>query len=160
MKRQTIIGTISGILAGSTVSYLFTTYMNKISIKEKNNKINKFRGYYEILNRWLLIKQDGKTLEQYFLDNGYKNIAIYGMGELGNRLYDELKNSTVKVVYAMDTNYSVGYSDLDIKHLEDELPETDVIVITAIFAVDEITKKLERVVNCDIISLENAVYNI
>lgn len=160
MKKYTVIGIILGILTGSIGSGILTTHLNNISIKEKNSKINKYRGYYEILNRWLILKQEGKSLEKYFLDNDYKSIAIYGMGELGNRLYDELKSSNVEVKYAMDANYSGKYSELEIKALEDDLPQVDIIVVTAIFAFDDIENNLKRVTSSDIISLENAVYGI
>lgn len=159
MKKHIFIGTILGILIGSIGSGLLITHLNNISIKEKNSKINKYRSYYEILNRWLILKQEGKSLEKYLLDNGYKNIAIYGMGELGNRLYDELKSSSVKVKYAMDTNYSGKYAELDIKDLEDDLPEVDIIIVTATFAFDEISGKLGKAVDCLIVPLEDVVYN-
>lgn len=160
MKKITVIGTLLGILTGSIGSGILTTYLNNTSIKEKNEKINKFRSYYEILNRWLILKQEEKSLQKYFLYNGYKNIAIYGMGELGNRLYDELKNSDVKVKYAMDTNYSGEYAELDIKGFEDDLPKVDIIVVTAIFAYDEIENKLRNVVDYKVISLEDVVYDM
>lgn len=160
MKKHTVIGSIMGIITGSIGGMILTTHLNNISIKEKNSKINKYRSYYEILNQWLILKQEGKSLEKYFLDNEYKNIAIYGMGELGNRLYDELKDSNIKVKYAMDSNYSGQYTELDIKELEDDLPEVDIIVVTAIFAFDEIENNLKSVTDCNIISLENAVYGI
>ena len=43
---------------------------------------------FKILNKWLNLNHDGKSLQKYFDDNYIKTVAIYGMGELGKRLYD------------------------------------------------------------------------
>lgn len=58
-------------------------------------------GFY-IFNQWLYLRQKGKQLYLFFEDNQIENIAIYGMGALGERLYDELKDSSISVRYAID----------------------------------------------------------
>ena len=44
-------------------------------------------GFY-ILNQWLDLSQRGRKLTPFFDDNLIKNIAIYGKGALGERLYN------------------------------------------------------------------------
>ena len=128
--------------------------------KVEDTRVDKFKSYYNMLNQWLLLKQEGKSLVKYFEDKGYKSIAIYGMGEIGNRLYDELKKSNIEVKYAIDKNATNTYSDIKVCELEDDLAPVDVIIVTAIFAFDEIEKKLTEVVNYPIISLEDIIYEI
>ena len=112
-----------------------------------------------MLNQWLLLKQEGKSLEKYFAENGYKTIAIYGMGEMGNRLYDELKNSSVvEIKYAIDKNAAGTYSELEVFDPDDEMTEVDAVIVTAIFAFDEIEDELSEKIQCPIISLEDVVY--
>lgn len=154
--KKTVIPVIIGGLAGSIASMLF---MNK-KIEDKNKKVDKFKSYYNMLNQWLLLKQEGKTLEEYFVNNGYKNIAIYGMGEMGNRLYDELKDSNITVKYAVDENAAEIYPGIEVFGKEEEYPDVDVIIVTAIFAFDSIEKELQKKIKFPVIALDNVIYGI
>ena len=113
-----------------------------------------------MLNQWLILKQEGKSLIEYFNKNGYKSVAIYGMGEMGNRLYDELKDSEIELKYAIDKNAAGTYSELNVIGKDDDFPEVDVLVVTATFAFDEIEDELSGKVDWPIVSLEDVVYEI
>lgn len=147
---STLIGAVAGAAAVGKVQGK--------TINQKAEKVDKFKGYYNMLNQWLAIKQEGKSLEKYFTDNGYKTIAIYGMGEMGNRLYDELKGTSVTVKYAVDKNAASTYSELDVIDPEDDYEEVDAIVVSAIFAFDEIEEMLSDKVDFPVVSLEDVVY--
>lgn len=147
---STLIGAVAGAAAVGKVQGK--------TINQKAEKVDKFKGYYNMLNQWLVIKQEGKSLEKYFTDNGYKTIAIYGMGEMGNRLYDELKGTSVTVKYAVDKNAASTYSELDVIDPEDDYEEVDAIVVSAIFAFDEIEEMLSDKVDFQVVSLEDVVY--
>lgn len=147
---STLIGAVAGAAAVEKV--------RGKTINQKTEKVDKFKGYYNMLNQWLVIKQEGKSLEKYFTDNGYKTIAIYGMGEMGNRLYDELKGTSVTVKYAVDKNAASTYSELDVIDPEDDYEEVDAIVVSAIFAFDEIEEMLSDKVDFPVVSLEDVVY--
>jgi len=151
-----IISLLAGAAAGAAVS----TNISGKTIKEKTEKVDKFKSYYNMLNQWLLLKQQGKSLTKYFEDKGYKSIAIYGMGEMGNRLYDELLGTDIVVKYAIDKNAANTYSELTVCELEDELETVDAIIVTAIFAFEEIEASVNGVVNYPVISLEDVVYGI
>lgn len=128
---------------------------------DKTDKVNKFKGYYQILSRWLALKQEGKQLEQYFVNNDYKTIAIYGMGEMGNRLYEELKDSVkVEIKYAIDKNMKNICSRLSILDLKSDMPKVDVIIVTATFAFYEIERELSKKINYPIVSLEEILLEI
>jgi ketol-acid reductoisomerase len=106
------------------------------------------------------LHNEGKKLEGYFTDKGYQTIAIYGMGELGNRLYEELKDSNVKIKYAIDKNSDSTYSELDVISIEDEMEAVDAVVVTAFFAFDEIKEELEQSIEYPIISIEDVIYEL
>ncbi len=157
MKKGSVA--VLSALLGAAAGAAGSSYFGQKTIDQKTEKVDKFKGYYNMLNQWLLLKQEGKSLEKYFTENGYKTIAIYGMGEMGNRLYDELKNSSVvEIKYAIDKNAAGTYSELDVIDVDDEMDEVDVIVVSAIFAFDEIEEELSAKTDCPIISLEDVVY--
>ena len=156
MKKGTVavLSTMIGAIAGAVGS----GYLGTKEIEKKTEKVDKFKSYYNMLDQWLILKQEGKNLENYFIDNNYQTIAIYGMGEMGNRLYEELKNSTIKVMYAIDKEAASAYADIDVFEPNDDLAPVDVIVVSAIFAFDEINETLSEIVDYPIISLEDVVY--
>ena len=149
---------ILGLLTGTVAGGLAAGWLNNKFTEDGIEKIDKFKGYYNVLNQWLHIKQEGKSLEDYFTNNNYHTIAIYGMGEMGKRLYDELKNSNVQIRYAIDKKGAC--SELNVCTLEDELEPVDVIVVTATFAYSEIEKELKEKVDYLVVSLEDIVYEV
>ncbi|MDE5779182.1 MAG: hypothetical protein K2I10_11840 [Lachnospiraceae bacterium] len=150
---MTILGIVGGALLGGA--------LRKRDAQGQNEKIEKFKEYYNLLNQWLMIKQQGKNLEDYFRNHAYYKIAIYGMGELGNRLYDELKNTQVRVVYAIDQSANQICVDLPICMKDDlDKPEVDAIIVSAVFAFDEIRESLAENYDVPIISLDDVIYEI
>ena len=152
-----IVGAMAGIATGVALS---KTVFRK-GVNEKVEKIEKFKGYYGLLNQWLYLKQTGSSLTDYFLKNDYNKIAIYGLGDLGSRLIDELKNSNIEILYGIDKNTDDISSELEIYSLEqiDDIEEmVDVVVVTAVFAFDEIEEELCDKFDCDIVSLEDVVF--
>lgn len=156
-------GTVAVLSAvmGAAAGAVGANYFGQKEIAKNKGKVDKFKGYYNLLNQWLLLKQEGKSLEKYFIDNGYKTVAIYGMGEMGNRLYDELKNSTeVEIKYAVDKNAESTYAEIDVVDKDGEFEDVDVIVVTATFAFDEILEELNNKVDFPVVSLEDVVFEI
>lgn len=149
-----IIGAGVGTIAGA----FGVICMKNRSETKLLGKVEKFKGYYYLLNQWLILKQEGKSLEQYFVDNGYKTVAVYGMGEMGNRLCEELKESRkVKIEYVIDRNTDT-YSEVRMFGMGEKLPVVDVIVVTATFAFDEIREELAEKLDVPVISLNDVVY--
>ena len=147
MRKKVFISTILGAVLG----LLGKTVLDSKILKINDNKINKFKKYYILLDQWLSMKQTGTDILTYFKENRYEKVAIYGMGELGNRLYDELKDTEIDVIYGIDKNSKSLYSDLKVYSLDDDFEPADVIVVTAIFAYSEIKKELSKKTNITVI---------
>ena len=79
------------------------------------------------------------------------------MKELGERLFDELRDSEVEVKYIIDKKADTMYADVDIITPEEPMEEVDAIVVTAIHYMDEIEEMLEQKVDYPIISLQEIV---
>lgn len=119
----------------------------------------RFEIGFQILSQWLYLKQNGKTLILFFEDNFIGSIAIYGMGVLGERFYQELKDSEIKIDYAIDR-----FADLKNKPWltcygldEEHLPDTDAIVVTPVQDYWAIVELLERKTDVPILSLQDIV---
>lgn len=158
MKKITIAGvmTLLGALAGASA----VGAGQKPKMIKKEDHIQKMTEFYQLLIEWLRIKQEGKSLSLFFVKNGYKSVAIYGMKELGERLYDELKDSEIEVKYVIDKNPDSVHADAKVVAPENTLEPVDAIVVTAIHYFDEIEEKLSDKMECPIISLEDILYEV
>lgn len=138
------------------------------------SQINKYKrkagSYYELsrkhlemfhtMNQWVRIIQDEKSIPVYLEKKGFKRIAIYGMGFIGETLYDELKDTPVKVIYGIDGAKDKVYADIPLFYPDDELPKIDAVIVTSIYYYEDIKKKLEHKVICPILSFELMLYDI
>ncbi|RDU22810.1 hypothetical protein [Anaerosacchariphilus polymeriproducens] len=151
-----LTGVITGICIGAALLYK----MQLKALEKLNAKTDKFKQYYNTLNQWLNNKDDGKSSVNFFKRNGYQSVAIYGMGELGNRLYKELRNSDIKIKYVIDQSIDYLNHEVSVMSPEDRLEAVDVIVVTPTFAFEDIRSKLKAKINCPIISINEVLYEI
>lgn len=162
MKKAIIkvMSALAGGVVGAGASFVATSSVMGKNLKEKDEWFNKIVSYYHLYNQWLSIRQQGKSLVEYFEKNQYKTVAIYGMKELGERLFDELKDSDITVKYIIDKKADELYADIDIVTPDEKLEPVDVIVVTATYYFDEIEEMLSEKVEYPVISLEDIIYEV
>lgn len=153
---MSVLGVVAGAAAGAgAVNY------KKLKRQDSDFKvIKKNEAILKMFNQWLILKQEGKSIDKYFIDNGYRRIAIYGMSYAGERLLDDLKDSEIEVAYGIDRNAEHIFSEVEIVNLDDDLQPVDAVVVTAIYNFDDIEEKLSDRVDCPIISLEDVIYEL
>lgn len=126
----------------------------------KSNMSNKHLSLYLMMNQWVNVKQENKSIAEYLEKNGYKEIAVYGMNYVGETLMKELENSNVKIKYGIDKNAENIYMDVDLLTPDDDLPIVDAIIVTAITFFEEIEESLSAKVDCPILSMEDILYEV
>lgn len=165
MKKAmiSIISAAAGAAAGVAAGAAGAAAIGKVRVEE-NEKIKsmsiKHFELFQMMNQWVKVKQEGKNLVSYFEANGYHKIAVYGMSYVGETLIDELRGTGIEIVYGIDKNAELIYSDIDVVSPEDELKSVDAVVVTAITFFDEIEKLLASKMDCPIVSLEDIVYKV
>lgn len=151
-----ILSAVGGAAAGITV------IEKKLSkkIKEKQEMSDKHLTLFLMMNQWVKVKQDGKNLSAYLEQEGYQEIAVYGMSYAGETLVEELRGSNIKVKYGIDKNADRIFADFDIVTPNDTLEEVDAIIVTSVTFFSEIEEMLSDKVDCPIISLSDILYQI
>lgn len=155
-----VFSTLAGMAVGAVAGGVAAGTTSSKKIKEMADGHAKVHMLYMAFDQWLHVRQEGKTLVEYFEKQGYKTVAIYGMKELGERLYDELQGSGITVKYIIDKNADSIYADVDVITPDEELEQVDVIVVTAIYYFDEIEEMLSEKVDYPIVSLEDILYEV
>ncbi|MCD7835991.1 MAG: hypothetical protein LUG83_04990 [Lachnospiraceae bacterium] len=126
-----------------------------------NNKIqnNKFEIGFQIMDKWLSIKQRGKDLTIFFADNFINRIALYGIGVLGERFLDEIKDTKIEVAYAID--HMAEFKSIEHVTLYgtemNEYPHVDAVIVTPTQDYWFIVSLLEGKVSAPVLSLEDIV---
>lgn len=154
-----IISVLSAF-AGVAVGAVAVGKVTGESIDKAQNQSSKHLALFLMMNQWVKVKQEGKNLSEYFVKKGYKKIAIYGMNYAGETLLNEFINSDIEVKYGIDKNAEGICSEVEILSPDNELPNVDVVVVTAITFYDEIAEMLVNKLDCPIISLEDVLYEI
>lgn len=155
MKQK--ITTVIKMLFGVSLGYAGGVMLNKKAADKQKKHVDKFKLYYKILNQWMIFLHQGKKIDGYFIQRNYKKIAIYGMGELGNRLYEELENSNVEIAYVIDQEASSVFAEVEAREPDEVLEEVDAIIVTAVFDFDAIAEELSNKLSCPVISLEEVI---
>ncbi len=131
--------------------------LSKLPIKQNNRTYfqaaERYKSIMKLLNQWLNIKEEGKSLTDYFIYKGYKYIAVYGIGMLGKHLITETRNSNIHIMYGIDKKKEQLNYPFPIYDLNDELLNVDVIVVTVVYEFDVICSSLRKKFNGAIISL-------
>ena len=156
------VGFIIGILLTSFLSKkIYVLKMNEILERSKDVE-EKWSEFYLVLNEWLEIKNKGYSLVEYFNRKSIRSVAVYGAKELGIHLIDELIGTEITVAYVIDKNLDREkyIKNIMILSPEEDLPDIDAIVVTAIHYYADIEEVLSRKTNVPIINLQDLIYEI
>lgn len=145
-----------GIISGSVI----TKYKITKDTDKWRKLSDKHLDLFLMMNQWVKIKQKDENISSYFEQNGYKKIAVYGMGHAGETLLSELEGTGIQVAYGIDKSAKKVYANIDVVTMESTLDLVDAIVVTAITYFDEVKEELNVKVNCPIISLEDILYKL
>ncbi len=134
----------------------FVFYINEIL--GKSIIANRDRVCLDVLVDWVVKKENGVLLADYFHEREIKKIAIYGMGYLGSCFYYEMKNSDIEVMYCVDPDRTSSVKGVRLVTIEDMTEKADAIVVTSVFEFEAIKEKLEnKFSNTEIVSLETVI---
>lgn len=147
-------------LAGFFMGIVIFEKMNRRIRNSVQIMSDKHLKLFLMMNQWVRVKQERKSIADYLKCNGYKNIAIYGMSYVGESLLNELKNTGIVIKYGIDQKADELYSKIRMCSPEDKLEDVDAIIVTSVFFIDEVKKNLSLKVSCPIISLDDILNEI
>ena len=124
-----------------------------VKLQEELVKKNEF---YWILVRWVRLLQKGGSVKDYFDKYGYVKVAIYGMAEIGELLFDEIEKH-VQIKYVIDKNADRIFAPCVLRP-DEALDDVDVIVVCAIHYYEEIAESLMQKTAAQIVSFEDVLF--
>jgi len=153
-----IIIFVIAFVAGGLLSgvYIFRR-MARLVDKEARKAHNNLELAYA-MSQWVAVKQEGKNLSAALEKRGIKTIAIYGMADIGEHFYQEVKDSGIKVAYGIDQKAKDMFAPIPLYTPNEELPPVDAIVVTPLNYYDEIENTLTAHVKYPILSIQDLMF--
>lgn len=139
---------------------LLEEFLKEIIISKTNGK--KQSSYKDLLMKWVHLSQSNKSLSEWFEQRGYDTIAIYGFADLGYALWEGLKNSSTKVLFAIDKNYENYATSADIRVFDPQWPfeEVDCVVITPYLEKDSIETLIKSKSHAVIVGIDSVIEDL
>lgn len=144
-------------------SELFLYDMHKedtTNFVNEEGKRDKYSVMVKLLSQWIANRQKGLSISRYLETRGIEQVAIYGMGDLGQRLWDELIDSDVIVKYAVDRRAKQIVSAVRLINTEEDYEVVDAIIVTAVYDFEKVKKMITAKTECQVLSLESIVYAV
>ncbi len=127
--------------------------MPQIEISDYEKK----RKYYQLLNNWMINRENNRKIEQLFIGLGIRNVAIYGMGDLGKHLLKELENSMINVLLCLDKRTEFLYMNEPLTYINDNYSDIDAVIVTPFLEYRDIRLFLKQFFDVPIMSLEELI---
>ena len=111
--------------------------------------------------KWIREMQEGKRIASYFEKYGFKSVAVYGAGELGKCMVQELEKNGIEIKYIIDSNPNARIGDYKC-FLPDgnDLPKVQAVIVTPSYDFEEISRILTEQTSASIVSIDEIPYNI
>lgn len=120
----------------------------------------KYYRMFQLMIYWKKNLKKRNGIANYLKKRNIQEVAVYGLGYLGEVLIDDLIDASIQVAYAIDKasfNNFVG-ENIKIYSPDEVLPKVDMVIVTPLSGVDAIRKNLSEKMDCNIISIEEMIY--
>lgn len=133
---------------------------NTNNFVQEEERRDKYSVMIKLLSQWIANRQRGLSISRYLETRGMKQVAIYGMGDLGQRLCDELADTDVIVEYAIDRRAEHIISSVRLINTEEKYEVVDAIIVTSVYDFEKVKRLINAKTECEILSLEKVVYAV
>ena len=122
----------------------------------------KGRNMLFVMKTWLDMRNQGMEIASFLETHQYLHIAVYGMGNIGESLFYELRNSDIQIDYAIDSSSCVKDFDgeLAVLNWTDEFPDVDAIIVTMMAGYDAVIRALRARFKCPVITVNDLILDM
>lgn len=157
--NKRIIVYLGGIILGIYL-WIYKIYKIKKYIYNIKCERDKYWEMFLMMSAWMSNRQRGKFIGDFLERKGFHEIDIYGVGNIGKNLYEELLYKNINVRYLIDRNKNIQIQGRAVKNLRDIDKSVDAVIITVVYNFEEIKEELAKKFSCSILSLADIIYKM
>ncbi len=117
----------------------------------------------ELFKIWKRNEIKNLSIENYLREKNVSSVSIYGLGNLGKVLVEELLSSEITVNAVVDKRDLLPYKGVPIVSLKEKsvyVDDSELIIVTVLFGGDEVRRALKELYNVEIVMLESILDNM
>lgn len=143
--KKNIISVVLGLAAAGGIA---AGYVNYMAYKKSEDKVKRLDSYYHIMEHWIRKKQENADLKEVMDKFGCEDVAIYGMGVLGELFYNEAKKAGIEIKAFVDKSAEIliegpdGISVIGIDDIKSMGIKT--VIVTPTFAFEQIAAQIKE----------------
>ncbi|WP_026499082.1 hypothetical protein [Butyrivibrio sp. WCD2001] len=126
---------------------------------KKEPRYEMIESMYKILNAWLSLKENDRTISDILLENDIHSVYIYGAGAMMVHLMEDLKRSTVNVLGIIDKVDGFLYDGTNVLKIEGITDKADAIIYTNPKENNNVVIKLKDYCR-KVLSIEDIVFDV
>lgn len=121
-----------------------------------------FIQLYELMEKPELFVNLKENLTRYFDMNGYKNIAVYGVGKLGTIILKNIDTARLESIYIIDENQAACFGNIEKITMEElvDKKEIDMVLVTPLLDYPQIEEQICSKREIPVISTKELMYDM
>lgn len=130
--------------------------MTKQELEREKAGIKRMSGLLALANQIIRANSQGKTISKIIEERETTSVAIYGMGEIGERIMEDiLLNSPVRLLYGIDIKAAELYMAVPVYTLQQaaEMEKPDLIILTVSGNNDSLKKEIQEKMSCEVMTI-------
>lgn len=116
--------------------------------------LEKYRGMFFLYDKWMSLENKKGNISTFLCEQGYKRIAVYGLGFIGKQLINRLRNTDVCVLGAIDVNAAFIDADILVTRLDEFEQKVDLVITTPIQMTKELLFDVKRKADAPVVTLQ------
>lgn len=131
--------------------------MAKQELEREKAGVKRMSGLLALANRIIRANSQGKTMSGEIEKLGIRTVAVYGMGEIGERLMEDiLLNSSVELLYGIDVkaaellNMAVPVYTLQ---QAAGMEKPDLVILTVLGSSDSLREEIQEKMSCEVMMI-------
>ena len=132
---------------------LLERILNSKALQGLNKRMERISLNSALVERWFTLRDKGISLADYIRSQSCESVAIYGLADFGNHVYEELVGTDIKLI-GVDRADIYNNFKMPIRKPEDDMSDIDMIIVTPYLQYEDICKTLRKHYTGRIISLE------
>lgn len=119
-----------------------------------HSQVARYRSFWQLLHGLLSLQERRFPLGTYIREQGYKRVAIYGLGLVGRHLATLLIQSGVVPVFAIDQSRNALMEEIPVIRLDEEHLPVDLVIVTVTYDFIRIQTQVAEYYSCPVVSLK------